>query len=101
MKWAGRQANAALHRIVQTRLCFDPRTQNYYERLIKEGRTQRENRRAQRKGGPVQLLEQTRRPSAGSRCGRYRLRGVRNGTADARLGVHTVCVSRGCLGACS
>ncbi|WP_405845391.1 transposase [Streptomyces platensis] len=34
-----RQANAALHRIVQTRLCFDPRTQDYYERRIKEGKT--------------------------------------------------------------
>ncbi|WP_373034406.1 transposase [Streptomyces sp. NRRL B-2790] len=37
-----RQANAALHRIVQTRLRFDPRTQDYYERRIKEGKTRRE-----------------------------------------------------------
>ncbi|MFG2831290.1 transposase [Streptomyces sp. NPDC048434] len=37
-----RQANAALHRIVQTRLRFDPRTQNYYERRTKEGKTRRE-----------------------------------------------------------
>nr|WP_245171932.1 IS110 family transposase [Streptomyces decoyicus] len=37
-----RQANAALHRIVQTRLRFDPRTQNYYERPTKEGKTRRE-----------------------------------------------------------
>ncbi len=37
-----RQADAALHRIVQTRLRFDPGTQNYYERRIKEGKTRRE-----------------------------------------------------------
>lgn len=37
-----RQANAALHRIVQTRLRCDPRTQEYYERRIKEGKTRRE-----------------------------------------------------------
>ncbi len=37
-----RQANAALHRIVQTRLRFDPRTRDYYERRIKEGKTRRE-----------------------------------------------------------
>ncbi|WP_373034405.1 transposase [Streptomyces sp. NRRL B-2790] len=37
-----RQANAALHRIVQTRLRFDPRTQDYYERRSKEGKTRRE-----------------------------------------------------------
>nr|WP_159029645.1 transposase [Streptomyces qaidamensis] len=33
-----RQANAALHRIVFTRLRVDPRTQDYYERRIKEAR---------------------------------------------------------------
>nr|WP_223659745.1 IS110 family transposase [Streptomyces angustmyceticus] len=37
-----RQANAALHRIVQTRLRFDPRTQDYFERRVKEGKTRRE-----------------------------------------------------------
>jgi transposase len=37
-----RQANAALHRIVQTRLRFDPRTRQYYERRIAEGKTRRE-----------------------------------------------------------
>ncbi|GAA2344133.1 hypothetical protein Scani_32880 [Streptomyces caniferus] len=37
-----RQANAALHRIVQTRLRIDPRTQNYCERRTKEGKTRRE-----------------------------------------------------------
>ncbi|MEU5426445.1 transposase [Streptomyces olivoreticuli] len=37
-----RQANAALYRIVQTRLRFDPRTQDYYERRIKEGKTRNE-----------------------------------------------------------
>ncbi|WP_434097838.1 IS110 family transposase [Streptomyces mirabilis] len=38
-----RQANAALHRIVFTRLRVDPRTQDYYERRTKEGKTRREN----------------------------------------------------------
>ncbi|WP_443068946.1 IS110 family transposase [Streptomyces sp. NBC_01361] len=37
-----RQANAALHRIVFTRLRVDPRTHDYYERRIKEGKTRRE-----------------------------------------------------------
>ncbi|UKY48830.1 transposase [Streptomyces inhibens] len=37
-----RQANAALHRIVQTRLRFDPRTRDYYERRTREGKTRRE-----------------------------------------------------------
>ncbi|MFI6804681.1 transposase [Streptomyces luteogriseus] len=37
-----RQANAALHRIVFTRLRVDPRTQDYFERRIKEGKTRRE-----------------------------------------------------------
>ncbi|MFE0332516.1 transposase [Streptomyces sp. NPDC058960] len=41
-----RQANAALHRIVQTRLRVDPRTQEYYERRSKEGKTRREIVRA-------------------------------------------------------
>nr|WP_308021533.1 transposase [Streptomyces sp. SMS_SU21] len=38
----GRQANAALHRIVQTRLRADPRTRDHYERRSKEGKTRRE-----------------------------------------------------------
>ncbi|WUV31183.1 IS110 family transposase [Streptomyces sp. NBC_01483] len=37
-----RRANAALHRIVFTRLRVDPRTQDYYERRVKEGKTRRE-----------------------------------------------------------
>ncbi|MEU0899188.1 transposase [Streptomyces massasporeus] len=37
-----RQANAALHRIVLTRLRHDPRTQAYYERRTQEGKTRRE-----------------------------------------------------------
>lgn len=37
-----RQANAALHRIVLTRLRWDPRTQAYYERRVAEGKTRRE-----------------------------------------------------------
>ncbi|MER7489791.1 hypothetical protein ABTY20_28625 [Streptomyces sp. NPDC126497] len=37
-----RQADAALHRIVFTRLRHDPRTQAYRERRTQEGRTRRE-----------------------------------------------------------
>ncbi|MGW7425999.1 transposase [Streptomyces sp. NPDC054813] len=37
-----RQPNAALHRIVFTRLRFDPRTQAYYECRTQEGKTRRE-----------------------------------------------------------
>ncbi|MFE0177165.1 IS110 family transposase [Streptomyces sp. NPDC059002] len=37
-----RRANAALYRIVLTRLRWDPRTQAYYERRVAEGRTRRE-----------------------------------------------------------
>ncbi|WP_329462244.1 transposase [Streptomyces sp. NBC_01431] len=37
-----RQANAALHRIVLTRLRWDPRTQAYYERRVAEGKPRRE-----------------------------------------------------------
>ncbi|MDI3409016.1 transposase [Streptomyces cavernicola] len=37
-----RRANAALHRNVFTRLRHDPRTQAYYERRTREGKTRRE-----------------------------------------------------------
>ncbi|MFC5253182.1 transposase [Streptomyces nigrescens] len=37
-----RRANAALYRIVQTRLRCDARTRNYYERRTAEGKTRRE-----------------------------------------------------------
>ncbi|MER6572841.1 IS110 family transposase [Streptomyces sp. NPDC001093] len=37
-----RQANAALHRVVLSRLRWDPRTQTYYERRVLEGKTRRE-----------------------------------------------------------
>jgi transposase len=37
-----RQANAALHRIVISRLRWDPRTQNYLHRRLAEGKTRRE-----------------------------------------------------------
>ncbi|MFB6551074.1 IS110 family transposase [Streptomyces sp. NPDC056405] len=37
-----RQANAALHRIVLSRLRWDARTQAYYERRVMEGKTRRE-----------------------------------------------------------
>lgn len=42
-----RQANAAPHRIVFTRLRHDPRTQAYCERRIQEGKTRREMSNAQ------------------------------------------------------
>ncbi|MFF1900669.1 transposase [Streptomyces sp. NPDC058228] len=48
-----RQANAALHRIVQTRLRCDPRTQEYCEGRLKQGKTRREI---------VRFLETLRRP---------------------------------------
>ncbi|MEU2334650.1 IS110 family transposase [Streptomyces sp. NPDC013172] len=41
-----RRANAALHRIVQTRPRVDPRTQEYNERRGKEGKTRRETVRS-------------------------------------------------------
>jgi hypothetical protein len=37
-----RQANAALHRIVVSRLRWDTRTQAYMQRRLAEGRTRRE-----------------------------------------------------------
>ncbi|WEB46136.1 IS110 family transposase [Streptomyces yunnanensis] len=37
-----RQANAALHRMVQTLLRVDPCVQDYYERRTREGKTRRE-----------------------------------------------------------
>lgn len=37
-----RQANAALHRIVVVRLCYDPRTQTYMRRRTAEGMSKRE-----------------------------------------------------------
>ncbi|MFE0382027.1 transposase [Streptomyces inhibens] len=48
-----RQANAALHRIVQARLRFDPRTQGYYERRIKEGLPRALLAGARREGHPA------------------------------------------------
>ncbi|MFF8017032.1 transposase [Streptomyces sp. NPDC007929] len=43
-----RQANAALHRIVFTRLRHGPRIQAYYERRPQEGKTRRESIRCLR-----------------------------------------------------
>ncbi len=37
-----RQANAALHRVVISRLRWDPRTRNYLQRRLAEGKTRRE-----------------------------------------------------------
>ncbi|SFF64386.1 Transposase IS116/IS110/IS902 family protein [Streptomyces mirabilis] len=51
-----RQANAVLHRIVQTRLLFDPRTQDCYERRIKEGKTRREIVRCLKRHGDREVF---------------------------------------------
>ncbi|MFI2758374.1 transposase [Streptomyces echinatus] len=48
-----RQADAALHRIVQTRLRVHPRTQDYYEHRSKEGKTRREIVRSLKRYGSL------------------------------------------------
>ncbi|MFH8897073.1 transposase [Streptomyces coeruleorubidus] len=67
------QANAALHRIVFTRLRFDPRTQAYYERRAQEGKTRRE---------VIRCLERNAAREVSTWSGRYRAspryRGVRD-----------------------
>ncbi|MEU9406624.1 IS110 family transposase [Streptomyces sp. NPDC048281] len=62
-----RQANAALHRIVLTRLRWDPRTQAYYERRVAEGKTRREIIRCLKRyvAREVYRLVQRQRQAAG------------------------------------
>ncbi|MFF3517658.1 transposase [Streptomyces sp. NPDC002573] len=55
-----RQANAALHRIVQTRLRVDPRTQDYYERRSKEGKIRREIVRSLRRNAAREVFHLVR-----------------------------------------
>ncbi|MFZ4178256.1 transposase [Streptomyces griseoincarnatus] len=67
-----RQANAALHRIVFTRLRHDPRTQAYYERRTREGKTRRESIRCIKRYAAREVFNLV---SPVSRAPRYR--GVR------------------------
>ncbi|SHM26524.1 hypothetical protein SAMN05216268_109309 [Streptomyces yunnanensis] len=59
-------ANAALHRIVQSRLRFDPRTQDYYERRTKEGKTRREIVRCLKRYAAREVFHLVRPVSGGS-----------------------------------
>lgn len=58
-----RQANAALHRIVFTRLRHDPRTQAYYERRTQEGKTRREIIRCLKRYAAREVFNLVRRVS--------------------------------------
>lgn len=62
-----RQANAALHRIVFTRLRVDPRTQDYYERRIKEGKTRREIVRCLKRYAAREVFRLVRQLQSGPR----------------------------------
>ncbi|WP_434097021.1 IS110 family transposase [Streptomyces mirabilis] len=62
-----RQANAALHRIVFTRLRVDPRTQDYYERRIKEGKTRREIVRCLKRYAAREVFHLVRQLQSGPR----------------------------------
>ncbi|MFF9199141.1 transposase [Streptomyces sp. NPDC014779] len=62
-----RQANAALHRIVFTRLRVDPRTQDYYERRIKEGKTRREIVRCLKRYAAREVFHLVKTLESGSR----------------------------------
>ncbi|WP_323137083.1 IS110 family transposase [Streptomyces sp. NBC_01764] len=62
-----RQANAALHRIVFTRLRVDPRTQEYYERRIKEGKTRREVVRCLKRYAAREVFHLVRQLQSGPR----------------------------------
>ncbi|WEO93187.1 IS110 family transposase [Streptomyces sp. FXJ1.172] len=89
-----RQANAALHRIVQTRLRVDPRTQDYYERRSKEGKTRREIVRSLKRYAAREVFHLVRpvqpQPSSQGQCDR---RVIRRGPA----GVLPVGTLRGAL----
>ncbi|WP_316745053.1 transposase [Streptomyces sp. MK7] len=62
-----RQANVALHRIVFTRLRVDPRTQDYYERRIKEGKTRREIVRCLKRYAAREVFRLVRQLQSGPR----------------------------------
>nr|WP_312847030.1 IS110 family transposase [Streptomyces sp. WAC05858] len=61
-----RQANAALHRIVFTRLRHDPRTQAYYERT-QQGKTRREIIRCLKRYAAREVFNLVR-PASGIPC---------------------------------
>lgn len=63
-----RQANAALHRIVFARLRVDPRTQDYYERRIKEGKTRREIVRCLKRYAAREVFHLIGQPQPGLRA---------------------------------
>ncbi|MFI6685665.1 transposase [Streptomyces sp. NPDC050485] len=73
-----RQANAALHRIVFTRLRHDPRTQAYYERRNQEGKTRREIIRCLERYAAREVFNLVRTVSTDPRY-----RGVCDRTGDA------------------
>ncbi|MEV8018026.1 transposase [Streptomyces sp. NPDC086554] len=63
-----RQANAALHRIVFTRLQVDSRTRDYYERRIKEGKTRREIVRCLKRYAAREVFHLIGQPQSGPRA---------------------------------
>ncbi|WP_262371041.1 IS110 family transposase [Streptomyces sp. WAC01526] len=77
-----RRANAALYRIVQTRLRFDVRTRTYYERRIAEGKTRREIIRCLKRYAAREVFNLVR-PGIAPREGSSRLT-VRIGTSLAK-----------------
>lgn len=83
-----RQANAALHRVVQTRLRVDPRRQNYYERRSKEGKTRREIVRSLKRYAAREVFHLVRpmqsRPSSQGQCDSACERGVRRASPCRR-----------------
>ena len=62
-----RQANAALHRIVFTRLRVDPRTQDYFARRMKEGKTRREVVRCLERYAAREVFHLVRQLQSGTR----------------------------------
>ncbi|MGW1541509.1 hypothetical protein ACWCPM_14960 [Streptomyces sp. NPDC002309] len=71
-----RQANAARQRIVQGRLRCDPRTQDYYERRPKEGKSRRDIVRCLRRHAAREVFHLVR-PRSSQGSSQPSLRGVR------------------------
>lgn len=66
-----RQANAALHHIVFTRLRVDPQTQDYYKRWIKEAKTRHEVVRCPKRYAAQEITwsdSHSQAPAHGSCC---------------------------------
>ncbi|MFJ4880407.1 IS110 family transposase [Streptomyces sp. NPDC088745] len=66
-----RQANAALYRIVMTRLRWDPRTQAYYERRLTEGKTRRETIRCLKRYVAREVYRLVHGGHRSDRCGTH------------------------------